>query len=177
MSLTTQLSTGIPWDLKHAELMPHAQWRILLAIMEAVVPSVQRQAPGTRKSRSIAYITKEQHDEAVGHLKSNSIVLDSASTDDLDRYLAENSSEQVLFQQVMKGMLHRIPLETRSLLTRIFYLLRCVCLLTLDYTCFRYELKLRLTPENISAHEQAVSSSPATPRPLIASPSKTAPRS
>lgn len=129
--LTAQRPAGIPWHLKTAEIIPDGQWRMLLAIMDAVLPSVQREsaAPG-RKSPSKAYMSDTRYQDAVSHLRRDTVVLDSASEQDLDKYLSERPTDDLQFRQVLKGMLHYLPQETRSLLFRVLYILRWVILLS-----------------------------------------------
>lgn len=123
----TQRPIGIPWRFKAGELMTYTQWRMLLAIMDAVLPSVQRESAASgRKSRSKTYISEAKYREAVSLLRRDTVVLDSASEEDLDKYLSERPTEDLLFQQVLKSMLHHLPQETKSSLFRILYILRCV---------------------------------------------------
>lgn len=122
--LTVQKPAGIPWRLKTAELMPDAQWRTLMALMDAVVPSIQKESTAPkRKSRSIAYISDSRYQDAVSHLKSNTILLDTASAGELDKYLSDRPTDDLQFQQVLKGMLHHVPPELQTLLSRVLYLL------------------------------------------------------
>lgn len=122
--LTVQKPAGIPWRLKTAELMPDPQWRTLMALMDTVVPSIQKESTAPkRKSRSIAYISDSRYQDAVSHLKSNTIVLDNASEGELDKYLSDRPTDDLLFQQVLKGMLHHVPPELQTLLSRVLYLL------------------------------------------------------
>jgi hypothetical protein len=123
--LAVQKPAGIPWRLKTAELMPDAQWRTLMAIMDTIVPSIQRKSIAPkRKSRSVAYISDRRYQDAVSHLKKNTILLDSAGEAELDKYLADRPTDDLLFQQVMKGMLHHVPPELKTMLIRVLYLLR-----------------------------------------------------
>lgn len=125
--LTAQHPIGIPWRLKTEELITDGQWRMLMAIMDAVLPSVQREsAAPRRRSRSKAYISEARYREAVSLLRRDTVVLDSVSEQDLDKYLSERPTEDLLFQQVLKGMLHHLPPETKSSLFRILYILRYV---------------------------------------------------
>lgn len=125
--LAVQRPAGIPWRFKTAELMPDGQWQLLMAIMDAVLPSIQRESTAPRrKSRSTAYIPDTRYQDAVSHLKKNTIVLDHASEQDLDRYLTERPTDDLLFQQVLKGMLHHVPEELMTLLSRVLYILRSV---------------------------------------------------
>lgn len=125
--LTTQRPVGIPWRFKTEELLSDKEWRMLMAIMDAVLPSVERESMATRRrSISKAYISEARYQEAVARLKRDSVVLDSASEEDLNKYLSERPTDDLLFQQVLKGMLHHLPLETRSLLFRVLSILRCV---------------------------------------------------
>lgn len=97
---------------------------MLLAIMDTILPSVQRESTAPRRKRlSRAYISDTRYQEAVSHLRKDTVVLDFASEQDLDRYLSERPIDDLLFQQVLKGMLHYLPHETRTLLFRILYIL------------------------------------------------------
>ncbi|KAK2598771.1 hypothetical protein N8I77_012159 [Diaporthe amygdali] len=122
--LAVQKPAGIPWRLKTAELIPDAQWRMLLAIMDAVVPSIQRESTAPkRKSRSTAYISDSRYQDAVAHLKKNTVLLDHASEEELDKYLSDRPTDDLLFQQVLKGMLHHVPEDLMTLLSRVLYIL------------------------------------------------------
>ncbi|KAK7733975.1 hypothetical protein SLS53_007970 [Cytospora paraplurivora] len=76
-----------------------------------------------RKSLSTAYISGTRFREAVSHLQKDTVVFDTASEQDLDRYLSEKPSDNLLFQQVLKGMLHHLPPEKRSMLFRVLSIL------------------------------------------------------
>lgn len=103
---------------------------MLLAIMDTILPSVQRESTAPRRKRlSRAYISDTRYQDAISHLRKDTVVLDFASEQDLDRYLSERPIDDLLFQQVLKGMLHYLPHETRTLLFRILYILRYVPLL------------------------------------------------
>ncbi|ROW11800.1 hypothetical protein VPNG_04976 [Cytospora leucostoma] len=122
--LTAQLPAGIPWRLKTAEVISDDQWRMLIALMDTVVPSVQRESTAPRrKSLSTAYISENRFREAVSHLKKDTVIFDTASEQDLDRYLSEKPSDNLLFQQVLKGMLHHLPPEKRLQLFRVLAIL------------------------------------------------------
>lgn len=123
--LAVQKPAGIPWRLKTAELMPDAQWRTLMAIMDAVVPSIQKESTAPkRKSGSIAYISDSRYQDAVSHLRKNTILLDNVAEEELDKYLSDRPTDDLLFQQVLKGMLHHVPPELQTLLSRVLYILR-----------------------------------------------------
>lgn len=122
--LAVQKPAGIPWRLKTAELMPDAQWRTLMAIMDAILPSIQKESTAPkRKSRSIAYISDSRYQDAVSHLKKDTIVLQTASEAELNKYLSDRPTDDLLFQQVLKGMLHHVPPELQTLLSRVLYIL------------------------------------------------------
>lgn len=98
---------------------------MLLAIMDAVVPSIQKESTAPkRKSRSIAYISDTRYQDAVSHLKNNTVLLDAASEEELDKYLSDRPTDDLLFQQVLKGMLHHVPPDLSTLLSRVLYILR-----------------------------------------------------
>lgn len=125
--LTVQRPAGIPWHLKTTDIIPDGHWRMLLAIIDTVLPSVQRELASPRhSSRSKAYISDTRYQEALSRLRKDTVILDSASEQDLDKYLSERPSDDLLFQQVLKGMLHYLPQETRTSLFRVLYFLRCV---------------------------------------------------
>ena len=157
--LTVQKPAGIPWRLKTAELMPDAQWRMLLAILDAVVPSIQRESTAPqRKSRSIAYIPDARYQDAVSHLKKNTVLLDHASEEELGKYLSDRPTDDLLFQQVLKGMLHHVPDDLTTLLSRVLYILRYASHLS-------HKLSRRKLTAGCIARKPAVSFSPDMPRP------------
>lgn len=125
--LPAVVPTGIPHRLKITEVMAPSEWRTLLAIMDTILPSVQKESKAPRKkSLSVAYISDEKYDAALAHLKKNTIVLDTASEDDVERYLADKPSDDIIFQQMLQGMLLSLPLQTKNLLVTVLKVLRYV---------------------------------------------------
>lgn len=123
--LTTIAPTGIPWRMKTTEALGPGEHRILYALLDAILVSVQKEstAPKKRRSRNIAYIPDEDYDKFVSRIKTDTVVLDHASVEDLEGYLAERPSKDIVFQQLLQGMLLQLPQAKISLLANALWAL------------------------------------------------------
>lgn len=122
--LTQVRPTGIPWRAQVTAAMGENEWRMLLALMDTVLPPIQREstAPDDR-SIDVSYISDDAHRDFISHLRDNTIILDSASPEDLDEYLALKATDEALFQQTLGGMLLQLAPATRNLLTTVLRIL------------------------------------------------------
>ncbi|PSR80797.1 hypothetical protein BD289DRAFT_484775 [Coniella lustricola] len=117
--------TGIPWKLKHTEALGPSEWRTLLAIMDGVLTPIKRasQATAGDKDTGVAYISDGEYHAFLAHLRTNTVVLDSASEQDVEHYLADKPTASPAFQQLLRGMLLQLPQDTRSRLATVLKLL------------------------------------------------------
>lgn len=124
-ALTAVKPTGVPHHLKTAEVMNDTQWRTLLAIMDTIIPSIQResQAP-RRKSLSVAYISDQRYNAAIENFRKNTVLLETSSEAEIERVLAEKPSDDIAFRQQLQGMLLTIPQQTRKQLLLVLSILR-----------------------------------------------------
>lgn len=109
--------TGIPWRVKTAELMETQQLDMLYAILKAAMPPIVRESRirGKRRLDTI-YISDEVFLKMVSQLRKSTVVLDSASEADLEEYLAESPTDNIVFRQTLQGMLLDLPPKTKGLL-------------------------------------------------------------
>lgn len=121
---TAVKALGLPHRLKVAELMSDTQWRTLLAVMDTIVPSIQRASRAPRKrSLSVAYVSDERYDAAMANLKKNTVLLDANAEADVHDVLAQKPSDDVAFQQQLQGMLLTVPPDARNQLLGVLTLL------------------------------------------------------
>lgn len=125
--------TGVPHRLKITEAMTDNQWRTLLAIMDTIIPSIQRESKAPKKkSLSVAYISDERYDSAIDNLRRNTVLFDNNSEEEIEGVLAENPSDDILFQQQLQGMLLTIPQQTKRQLLLVLSIMRCAPYRVLD---------------------------------------------
>lgn len=78
------------------------QWTTLMAMMDAVVPSIKR-GPKARSTRSQQTITDAEYNKLLEHL--NKTVVGAPDSNALDVYLAERPSDSPRFQALLKRSL------------------------------------------------------------------------
>lgn len=121
----TVTPSGVPWRVKHSELMEPHRLDMLYAIMRAVIPPMVRESKVRgRKNRHTVYISEEEFYRTVGKLKKNTVIFDSASEEDFEAYLAESPTESVVFRQTLQGMLIDAPPEVKTQLATLLSMLR-----------------------------------------------------
>lgn len=109
--------TGIPWRVKTAALMDTSQLDMLYAILKAAMPPIVRESKVQgRKRLDTVYISDEDFSKMVSQLRKNTVVMDSASEEDLEQYLAESPTDEIIFRQTLQGMLLDLPPKTKGLL-------------------------------------------------------------
>lgn len=109
--------TGIPWRVKTAELMETQHLDMLYAILKAAIPPIVRDSKVRGKKRlDTVYISDAEFEAVVTQLRKNTVVLDSASEEDLEQYLAESPTDHIIFRQTLQGMLIDLPPKTKGLL-------------------------------------------------------------
>lgn len=125
--LTEVKPMGLPHRLKVAELLNDSQWRTLLAIIDTIIPSIQRESKAPRRrSLSVAYISDQRYDAIMKHLRKNTVLLEKTSEEEIEEILAEKPSDDVAFRQQLQGMLLTIPQQTRRQLLLVLTIMRCV---------------------------------------------------
>jgi hypothetical protein len=113
------LSIALP-DPPLSEDFTEWQWNTLLAIMDAVVPSVGRGAATTDNNQHS--ISEAEYTKMVEHLQKN--VVEAPNTAALDAYLLERPSDNPRFQSLLKRTLVVHTSETaRRKLSLVLFLL------------------------------------------------------
>ncbi|KAL2263197.1 hypothetical protein VTK26DRAFT_7771 [Humicola hyalothermophila] len=106
------LTAPKPVDLpKAVEFLNETQFKVLMALMDAVIPAIRIQDPGqTSKQQDIStvYLPSNEYSEAATKLRKASSPLDHSS-DVLEAYLAERPTANPLFPQVLKSILSNVP--------------------------------------------------------------------
>lgn len=122
--LTTVMPTGIPWRMKVTEAMGPGEHRILYALMDAILVSIQKDSTAPkRRSRNVLYLPDDEYQKFFTRVKNDTVLLDHCTLEDLEGYLAERPSEDILFQQLLQGMLLQLPSAKITLLTRVLWVL------------------------------------------------------
>lgn len=126
-ALTAVKSWGLPHRLKVTELMDDTQWRTLLAIMDTIIPSIQRESRAPRKkSLSVAYISDARYNAAMDNFRKNTVLFETSSEQEIEAVLAQKPSDDVAFQQQLQGMLLTIPPDTKNQLLGVLKVMRYV---------------------------------------------------
>ncbi len=109
------------------DFLSEAQWKVLMAIMDTVIPAVRIQdAPANAKQQdaSTIYLPSSEYSETAIKLRSASAPLNHSS-DILEAYLAERPSDNPAFAQLLKSVLSNVPpykqKEMRMLLSILKY--------------------------------------------------------
>lgn len=109
--------TGIPWRVKTAELLETQQLDMLYAILKAAIPPMVRESKVRGKKRlDTVYMPDADFRAVVTQLRKTTVVLNSASEEDLEQYLAESPTDHIIFRQTLQGMLLDLPPKTKGLL-------------------------------------------------------------
>lgn len=127
---------GVPHRLKMTEVMNDSQWHTLLAIMDTIIPSIQKESQAPRKkSLSVAYISDKRYNAAIEHLRKNTVLLEASSQEQVESVLAEKPSDDLAFRQQLQGMLLSLPQQTKNQLLMVLTVLRYVtCISRLSKT-------------------------------------------
>lgn len=97
---------------------------MLYAIIDAILISVHKESTAPRRrSRNVSYISDQEYQNFVSRLKKDTVILDHSSIEDLDKYLAEKPSDDLLFQQLLQGMLLQLPQDKMKLLSGVLWAL------------------------------------------------------
>ena len=129
--MNVQKPAGVPHKYKNAEPLGANEMEVLMALMDAVVPSIVRESSSSSVATSsekdaLAQVTisDEKYNAQVSHLRNNTVLFDDVSEKDLQEYLAEKPTDDPIFKSTLKGMLAHLPGETLKGLSTILYLLR-----------------------------------------------------
>lgn len=118
--------TGIPWRIRTGEVMAPQHMDMLYAILRAVVPPVVREskARGRKKKLGTLYMPDEDFHKAVARLRKNTVILEAATEEDFESYLAESPTDSMAFRQTLQGMLIDLPPGPKGLLVKVMAALR-----------------------------------------------------
>lgn len=124
-NLGSVIPTGIPWLMKTTEALGPNEYRILYAFFDAILVSVQRDstAPKKRRSRNVLYVPDDEYQKFFARVKNDTVILNHSSEEELENYLAEQPSKDLLFRQMLQGMLVQLPQAKISLLSNVLWAL------------------------------------------------------
>ena len=97
MDILAPLATALP-EGPAGEPFTAAQWTTLMAIMDAVIPSIRRETTTTDKISQLT-ISDVEYNTAVHHLQKT--VVNAPDSESLDEYLNERPSENPRFQDLL----------------------------------------------------------------------------
>jgi hypothetical protein len=101
MELLAPLANPLP-DLPPGDPFTGEQWKILMAIMDTIIPSIRREATTNNKVDQLT-VSDVQYNTAVDHLKNT--VVNPPTGEYLDEYLDERPSANPGFQSLLKRYL------------------------------------------------------------------------
>ena len=101
MELLAPLANPLP-DLPPGDPFTEDQWKILMAIMDTVIPSIRRETTTSNKVEQLT-VSDVQYNAAVDHLKNT--VVNPPTNESLDEYLDERPSANPRFQSLLKRYL------------------------------------------------------------------------
>ncbi|KAJ4204966.1 hypothetical protein NW759_014775 [Fusarium solani] len=117
-AMTSPRPVGLP-ETPNPDPLPEAQWHTLMAVMDTVVSSCQRNEP--RDVDAIA-LSDAEYEKTMTHLRQNtSLALSDTST--FDAFLAEKPSDIPLFQDILKRMLACFPQDKLATLHSVLSLI------------------------------------------------------
>jgi hypothetical protein len=110
---TAPLSGPVPVEFPDGtvEFLNESQWKVLMAFMDAVIPSIRIQdtAQNTKdQNASIIHLPSAEYSEAAIKLRNAATPFNPPSNV-LEAYLAERPSDNPAFSQVLKSVLSNIP--------------------------------------------------------------------
>lgn len=127
---TAPLKAPVPVDLPSAgEFLNENQWRVLMAVMDTVIPAIRMQdtsTPSNGRASSTLYLTSGQYSDTAIKLR-NAVTPLNPSSDMLEAYLAERPSDNPVFTQVFKCVLTNLPPSKRRDLRILLSILKQVC--------------------------------------------------
>ena len=111
MELLAPLANPLP-DLPPGDPFTGEQWKILMAIMDTIIPSIRRETTASNTVDELT-VSDVQYNTAVDHLKN--IVVNAPTGGPLDEYLDERPSANPNFQSLLKRYLgHYAPDDAKK---------------------------------------------------------------
>lgn len=117
-AMTSPLSVGLP-EAPNPDPLPDAQWQTLLAVMDTVVSSCQKNEPHDVDATAIS---DTKYEKTMTHLRQTTS-LDLSDTASFDAFLAEKPSEIPLFRDILKRMLAGFPHDKLATLHSVLSLI------------------------------------------------------
>ncbi|KAL2670115.1 hypothetical protein Neosp_014996 [[Neocosmospora] mangrovei] len=117
-AMTSPLSVGLP-EAPNPVPLPDAQWQTLLAVMDTVVSSCQKNEPHDVNATAIS---DTEYEKTMTHLRQTTS-LDLSDTASFDAFLAEKPSEIPLFRDILKRMLAGFPHDKLATLHSVLSLI------------------------------------------------------
>lgn len=118
MTMTTEMTAPLtaprPVDLPEApSFLSDGQWRVLMALMDAVAPAIRMQdptAPARHQKDDIStiYLPRSEYSRVAAALRKATAPLDHPAAV-LEAYLAERPSDSPLFARVLRSALSTVP--------------------------------------------------------------------
>ncbi len=93
------------------EPLTAAQWDMLMAVMDTIIPAVQREEVSASLSSSTFVISNAEYTAAVNHLQTT--LSNPPTKNELDEYLKEKPSESAEFKDLLKRQLVSYTREDR----------------------------------------------------------------
>lgn len=109
-----------------SDFLSDSQWRVLMALMDTVVPAIKLQDTGPvaqQQDLSVLYLPSSQYSEKAASLRQAASPLDP-SAELIEAYLAERPSDNPLFAQVLKCVLSSLPPSKKRELRFLLSILR-----------------------------------------------------
>ncbi len=110
------------------DILNEAQWKVLMAIMDTVIPAVRIQdasANAKQQDASTIYLPSGEYSETAIKLRNASTPLNHSS-DVLEAYLAERPSDNPAFTQLLKSVLSNVPPHKQKEMRLLLSILRSV---------------------------------------------------
>lgn len=105
------LETPLP-DAPAEQFFTDDQWTTLMAIMDAIIPSIGRQAAAGSNPSQLT-VSDVDYNMAAEDLKKN--VTDAPQGDSLERYLEEKPSDNPKFHELLqRSLIHYSPEDARK---------------------------------------------------------------
>ncbi|EAQ83481.1 hypothetical protein CHGG_09885 [Chaetomium globosum CBS 148.51] len=109
---TAPLSAPVHVELPDAlDIFNETQWKVLMALMDAVIPAIRIQESGENtkgQDTSIIHLPSSEYSDAAVQLR-NAASPGNPTPETLEAYLAERPSDNPAFAQVLKCVLSNVP--------------------------------------------------------------------
>lgn len=117
-AITSPRSVGLP-EAPSTDPLPEAQWHTLMAVMDTVMSSCQKNEP---RDVDATALSDAEYEKTTTHLRQNTS-LDLSDTSTFDAFLAEKPSDIPLFQEILKRMLAGFPHDKLATLQSVLSLM------------------------------------------------------